>query len=150
MVTPHRIATVLLAASLVLPAVALAGKGGNGGGNGHGNALEASSSITLDQAGQALSLGDSVTFTTQVVGLRGSEWPMVYVECRSAATGALVYGQLDHPDATFVLGGGSSDWWLVRGAASCWAHLYSYGGKTSGGLDETRELAAPVSFDATG
>jgi hypothetical protein len=31
---------------------------------------------------------------------------MVYVACRSDADGSLLYGQLDHPDVTFVLGGG--------------------------------------------
>jgi hypothetical protein len=58
-----------------------------------------------------------------------------------------VYGQLDYPSTAFVLGGGSSDWWIVGGNANCIAHLYAYGGKSQGS-DTIRELAAPVAFAA--
>ena len=150
----HTIVGVILAVALaVAVAPALAGKGGNGNGNGNGNGggnnnVTQSGSIVLNQTGQALAFGDSVTFTTTAVGLNGTEYPMVYVECRSARDGSSLYGQLDHPGATFVLGGGSSRWWAVRDDANCLAHLYSYGGKTQGGYDEIRELAAPYAFDA--
>jgi hypothetical protein len=148
----------LLAVGLALTlavavAPAVADKGGNGGGKGNGGSGDSAtvpSTITLDQAGQTLTLGDSVTFTTSAVGLRGTEYPMVYVECSSDADGTPVYGQLDYPNAVFVLGGGSSQWWLVGGSAECRAHLYSYGGKTQGGYDEIRELAEPISFPANG
>ena len=138
---------------VVSVAPALAGKGGNGGGKGAGGASTGgttTSTISLDQAGQALALGDPVTFTTTVAGLKGGEYPMVYLECSSATDGSLLYGQLDHPDVTFVLGGGSSRWWQVGGAADCLAHLYAYGGKTNGGYDTIRELAVPVAFDTAG
>jgi len=70
---------------------------------------------------------------------------MVYVECRSDADKSRLYGQLDHPDSTFVRRGGSSGWWLVGGPAGCVAYLYAYGGKTPG-----TELASPVAFHAEG
>ena len=149
------VGAVLAVALAVSVAPALAGKGGNGNGNGgnggeNGNGnnnVTQGSSITLNQAGRALAFGDSVTFTTAVVGLNGTEYPLVYVECRSASDGSLLYGQLDHPSATFVLGGGSSRWWSVRVDAHCLAHLYSYGGKSQGN-DVIQELATPYAFDA--
>jgi len=132
-----------------------AAKGGNGGGNagggGGGNAGTApASSISLNQTFAGLKLGDEVTFTTSAVGLGGGEYPLVYLECKSVLNGSVLYGQLDHPDATFVLGGGSSQWWLVGSAANCDAVLYSYGGKTRGGYDEIRLLAGPAEFGAEG
>jgi len=108
------------------------------------------SSIGLNQAGAPLRLGDAVTFTTAAIGLNGGEYPLVYVECRDFADDSVLYGQLDHPDATFILGGGSSQWWLVGGNANCSALLYSYGGKTRGGYDEIRLLAGPANFYAGG
>ena len=141
---------VLVAGLLALAlgvAPAIAGKGGNGNGNGaaHGNAgsSTASSSISLDQTGP-VGLGDSVTFSTTAVGLTGGEHAMVYLECTSQANGSLLFGQLDTPATTFVLGGGSSEWWRVGGAANCVAHLFAYGGKS------IRELAEPYAFSATG
>jgi hypothetical protein len=86
-----------------------------------------------------LKLGDSVTFTTESYGLKGTEYPMVYMECWNS--NEKLYGQLDHPYATFILGGGSSKWWATGGPATCKATLYSYGGKTKGGHDEIRFLA---------
>ena len=144
------LAGVVLAVALAVSAPALAGNGngGNGNGNGGGNDQAPSASISLDQAGQALAFGDSVTFTTSVAGLKGTEYPLVHVECRSDRDGSVLYGQLDHPTATFVLGGGSSRWWSVREDAHCLAHLYSYGGKEQGN-DVIVELTAPYAFDAS-
>lgn len=139
---------------------ALAGKGGipggngggNGGGDGNGNAggtgggnssSTPTGSIRLNESGP-FALGDSVTFTTSVSGLTGNEYPMVYLECSSDADGTRVYGQLDHPNSVFVLGGGSSLWWSVGGSAACTAHLYSYGGKS------VYELGSPATFAANG
>ncbi len=147
----RKLVSFCLAAALVLTVAGttLAAKGGNGGGNGGGGTVTATTStIALNQAGLPLTLGSSVTFTTTVVGLKGGEYPMVYVACFSPATGAILYGQLDHPDATFILGGGSSAWWLVGGPANCLAHLYSSGGTTQGGYDQILELATPVAFAA--
>ncbi|MBA3877351.1 MAG: hypothetical protein C0498_10500 [Anaerolinea sp.] len=122
-----------------------AAKGGNGNGNGgNGGKPATTSSISLNEAGQALSLGSSVTFTTTVGDLTGTEYPLVYLACYSTSSGALVYGQLDLPGTVFVLGGGSSDWWQVGGPANCVAHLYAYG--THGGQDTIRELATPAAF----
>ena len=89
---------------------------------GSGNNVTQSSSISLNRGGQTLGFGDSVTFAATAVGLNGTEYPLVYVECRSGRDGSLLYGQLDHPSATFVLGGGSSRWWSVRDDAHCLAH----------------------------
>jgi hypothetical protein len=124
------------------------GNGGSGGGGNSGTAP--TSSISLNQTFAGLKLGDPVTFTTSAVGLSGGEYPLVYLECKSVLDGSVLYGQLDHPDATFILGGGSSQWWLDRGAANCNAVLYSYGGKTRGGYDEIRLLAGPAEFGAEG
>jgi hypothetical protein len=112
--------------------------------------LQGSSSISLNQTFAGLRLGDPVTFSTTVVGLGGGEYPLVYLECTSVLDGSVLYGQLDYPDATFILGGGSSQWWADRGAANCDAVLYSYGGKTRGGYDEIRLLAGPAEFGAEG
>ena len=124
-----------------------AAKGGNGGGNA-GTAPAAS--ISLNQTYAGLKLGDAVTFTTSAGGLNGGEYPLVYLECKSVLDGSVLYGQLDHPDASFILGGGSSQWWLVGGDANCDAVLYSYGGKARGGYDEIRLLAGPAEFYAAG
>ena len=102
----HTLVGAALAVTLAVSvAPAIAGKdgngnGGNGNGNGNGNNVTQSSSISLSRSGQTLAFGDSVTFASTVVGLNGTEYPLVYVECRSAVDGSLLYGQLDHPDAT--------------------------------------------------
>lgn len=122
---------------------AIAGKGGKNAAATAG----ATSTISLNPSAAAPAFGGTVTFTTNVVGLQGAEYPLVYVECSSTADGSLLYGQLDHPDVGFVLGGGSSRWWTVRDSAHCLAHLYAYGGKANG-YDTIRELAVPAAFDA--
>ena len=126
----RRFLAVALAAALLvtLSGTAFAAKGGNKGGNGGGNtgAGTTVSGITLDQAGQALSFGSSVTFTTVAVGLTGNQYPLIYLQCGQGTT--VVYGQLDVPTATFTLGGASSPWWSSPGPATCQATLYAYGG----------------------
>ena len=121
-----------------------AARGGNGNGGGNAGAGAVASGISLDQAGQALSLGSSVTFTTTVGDLTGNEYALVYLKCTQGDT--VVYGQLALPGTTFVLGGGSSPWWQVGGPASCMAYLYAYG--THGGSDTIRELATTPTFSA--
>jgi len=137
------------------------GNGGGGGGGGGGGATAPSEYSTISLASQTyaampqLARGLTVWFSTNVVGLKGTEYPMVIVDC-FADDGTLLYRQLDHPDAGFVLGGGSSLWWLLdpSPSATCNARLYSYGGKTKGGYDEIRELTDPsvpaLSFRAGG
>lgn len=131
-------ALMVIGATLASAGSALAAKGGNRGG-----AQTASSSITINQTDPHL--GGSVTFTTSVSGLAGGEWAMVGVSC--SQSGTLVYGALDTPEATFLLGGGSSLWLQRGGEADCVASLYAYGWK--GGQESIRALAS-VSFHASG
>ena len=137
-------ASLLFAASIVLgnaPGGAgsvFAGKGG------HGNLNSTGSSITLDQADASLNLGSKVTFTTNVAGLTSNEYALVYVRCME--DGTAVWGQLDVPGTTFVLGGGSSNWWTVGGTATCVGYLKAYG--THGGSDTIRTLDQTASFSA--
>lgn len=119
-----------------------AARGGSGGGR--GVAAPAISSISLDQAGRTLSLGSSVTFTTTVGDLTGTERALVYLKCVEGDI--VVYGQLDLPGTTFVLGGGSSPWWQAGGTATCVGYLDAYG--THGGSDTIRVLAETAPFSA--
>ena len=136
------------AALLATPAAAMAGKGG-------GNKPTAvSSSIALNQAEAArtvglLSFGQEVTFTTVIGSIAGGEWPMVYVECISVNDGSVLYGQLDHPDVAFLLGGGSSPWWSVQSDAECRGKLLAYGGRSKG-VDTIRLLAESERFYVVG
>jgi hypothetical protein len=141
-------AALVLAGALVLaaPAGVFAGngKGGNGGGHGGSGVTGAVSSIGLDQAGAQLALGSPVTFTSNAVGLSGTEYALIYLACTEG--GAVVYGQLDLPSTTFVLGGGSSPWWTVGGTATCVGYLEAYG--SHGGYDTIRVLAQTDPFSA--
>ncbi|OGH07745.1 MAG: hypothetical protein A2171_02510 [Candidatus Levybacteria bacterium RBG_13_35_9] len=105
---------------------------------------DASSTIVMNEDSTILSLGSSVTFTTKANGLKGREYPMIYLVCTQNQ--AVVYGQLDHPDVTFILGGGSSQWKLNGGSATCKAYLYAYGGKDRGN-DTIRLLAETSEFE---
>lgn len=103
--------------------------------------------------GSDLRFGGAVTFDVTTAGLKGNEYPMVYVEAFQDVDGDgqaddLVYGQLDHADATFILGGGSS-LWVSRGggAAHCRATLYVYGGKVHG--NDVIVFLASVDFEAS-
>jgi hypothetical protein len=103
-----------------------------------------SGTIVLNETGP-LTLGDTVTFTTTVTGLKGSEWPMVYVRCVDA-DGVTLYGQLDHPETVFVLGGGWSPWrdtpWVD---AVCQADIRYFNVKHISTV-----LAVTPAFDASG
>jgi hypothetical protein len=88
----------------------------------------AAGTITLNETGP-FTIDDVVTFTTTTDNIKGSQWPMVYVECRSTIDNTVLYGQLDHPDVGFLLGGGSSPWREPDNAgedAVCVAGLYTY------------------------
>jgi hypothetical protein len=112
------------------------------------------SSIALGP-GPELYLGGEVTFVTTVEKLHGYEYPMVLVACYSLTEvdeqgdPLKLYAQLDHPDAVFTLGGGSSLWWLRPQPAACEAWLMAYGAKVDGVWVVTT-LAGPVTFDAGG
>lgn len=101
-------------------------------------------SITLNEDPATLTLGSNVTFTTVVPKLKGHEYPMVYVSCYQGSE--KVYGQLDHPDVVFVLGGGWSPWRDVEGPATCRAELLVYGGQEKG-RDTITFLAVTPDFD---
>ena len=90
--------------------------------------IPATPSIVVNEAGP-FAIGDPVTFTVVVPKLHGREYPLVYLVCTVDA--AVVYGQLDLPTTTFILGGGSSPWIDpndpdYRKPATCVGYLYSY------------------------
>jgi hypothetical protein len=136
---------VAVALVLTVSGTALAARGGNGGGNGgggHVGVAPATSSIDFATPGP-YAFGGTVYFTTNAVGLNGGSYPMVLVQC-FAADGSILYGQLDHPNVGFLLGGGSSPWWLNRVDANCAAELWAYGGSKG-----EYKLAGPLTFDAS-
>ena len=89
--------------------------------------------------------GDSVTFTVTSDGLKGNQYPMVYVQAHAVEDGTLLYGQLAHPEETFVLGGGSSAWHSDRRDAHCTADVRIYGQH-----DQGQVVLDSVEFDAAG
>lgn len=98
-------------------------------------------------SGSVLSYQGAVTFDSVVTSpLKGYEYPMIYVKAFDVDSGDLIYGQLDHPDAVFVLGGGSSVW-VSRGGgpARCEADLMIYGGRHN----IADPFVASVGFSAT-
>ena len=89
--------------------------------------------------------GGAVTFSATTDNLKGYQYPLVYLACYQGAT--LVYGQLGLPTETFILGGGSSDWWTSPGPADCEATLYAYPGFHAGDIVL---LDGPLAFSAAG
>lgn len=100
---------------------------------------------TLTITGLDARFGGAVTFEATTEGLKGYQYPMVYLAAYQGET--LVYGQLDKPTATFILGGGSSDWYGSPGPAHCEATLYAYPGLHH---DDIILLAGPLTFEAAG
>jgi hypothetical protein len=86
--------------------------------------------------------GQAVAFDTVAGSLAGWEYPMVALHCYQS--NVLVFVQLNHPDATFTVGGGSSQW--TSGDATCNAGLYAYGWK--GGKESIRPLASTYDWTA--
>lgn len=140
---PRRAKVVAVAATLALaiaiPATTFAGKGGGGS--------TASPWISLAGAsGQSLAaaqprMGDSVRFNSGYPTTTKNPW--VSLTCYQGST--LVYGQGGKPSADFSLGGASSVWLEVGGAATCRAELgdlYWRGGK------QYYTYLAHTSFDA--
>lgn len=115
-------------------------------GNGGGPTYEGGS-ISLNEDPSTLTLGSSVTFTTTVPKLKGSEYPLIAIECFQ--DGTPVYVGLDFPDSAFVLGGASSLWVITGGPATCQAKLYAYGVKYKGYTIE-KLLAKTPMFDVQG
>ena len=138
------LATVALAMSAVYkPAGFVAGVDDAAAARGGKPAIAANGSMIAIDGSSDLWLGGSVTFSTEAVGLKGREWPMVLIKCWDGG-GDVHYAQLDHPDARFVLGGGSSQWKDEGGDADCAATLHAYS------RDDARLLAGPVQFHAGG
>jgi len=157
-------AFVLAFAVAVVPA--FAGKGGNGGNNAPSSGSSSISFATVNgglvttaPGSMTLKYGDSLTFATNAVGLSGNEYPMVAVACfedvngdtvvDTSVTGPdIVYSWLDHPDASFPLGGnGWSIWGSRGGTATCHADLYAY--SMTGKGETIRSLATTGNFSAT-
>lgn len=101
--------------------------------------------ISIDQPGP-YAFGDHVSFTTTSQNVQGVIHTMVLVECWSVVDGTLLVGQLDFPDADWILGGGGwSPWFEPEHAGEdgyCVASLLVYGGKYGGSLP-------PYFLDAT-
>lgn len=109
------ISTAILAAMVVAPAASLAKGGGSGG--------TVTSWITLSTVNGAAPthpmLGTSVAFASGYPTTTKNPW--ISVDCFEG--GVLVYGEGGGPSHTFQLGGATSVWNTVGGAASCTAEL---------------------------
>jgi hypothetical protein len=144
-----------LAAVVALGSPSLAAKTPKGSGG--GTPTQTGSSIAIDTVTSAdgttakaaglvqPSLGSKMTFKTSVQPLAGWQYAMVTVACyqdvnndgtiEKSTTGPdLVYLQLDHPDSSFVLGGGWSQWLDRGGNATCEANLWAYPGLHKGDI----------------
>lgn len=148
----NALALVFVTGLIFAAAPALADKGGNGNGPGSRDVQSSiqvgsvnGGALALVNGSLTVSYGDSLTFATTVEKLAGWEWPMVSLTCYQS--GQLVFGLLDHPDATFTLAG-SSPWANVGGDAVCHADLDAYGWK--GGQESIRVLDATDDWTATG
>jgi hypothetical protein len=127
-----------IAAMLIVPVATFAGKGG-------GTSTPAWISLATDSGARAAqpSLGAAVRFSSGYASTTKNPW--VSVTCTQ--DGALVYAQGGAPSGDFVLGGSSSTWISVGGAASCRAELgdlYWRGGK------QYYTYLAHTTFDAAG
>lgn len=103
-----------------------------------------SGTISINEPGP-YAFGDTVTFTTTSSGLKGYQYPMVYLVCTSDIDGSVLYGQLDYPNVAFPIGGGSSPWWVnPEPTATCVGKLYVYG------HHDIIPLAQTAAFASTG
>jgi len=134
------LSSLAIAAILVVPATALAAKGGG---------TPAPAWIALATvSGQSVAaaqptLGSAVKFNTGYASTTKNPW--VSVTCYQG--GDLVYAAGGVPSSDFVLGGSSSTWLAVGGAATCRAELgdlYWRGGH------QYYTYLANTSFDAAG
>lgn len=114
--TVSLLASLAVVAMLAIPATALAAKGG-------GTPAPAWIALASVNGGSAASvkpsLGSDVKFSTSYPSTTKNPW--VSVMCYQGST--LVYGEGGSPTADFVLGGASSVWLSLGGAASCRAEL---------------------------
>ena len=137
---------VVMLATAFAAAPAFAAKPDKGSSGSDYSTIELAGVSAARSGEPTFSRGSDVKFDTKVVGLKGREYPMVYVECY-ADNGTKLYGRLDHPDSSFRLGGYSSNsaWMSMEPApdATCFSHLYAYGNKVKGVL-VVRELTDPA------
>lgn len=89
------------------------------------------------------SLGSSVAFLSGYP--TNVKNPRIEVLCYQGAD--LVYGEAGSVDHTFLLGGASSDWLRVGGAAACTANLFYFGSHAG---HQTYNRLATTSFSAGG
>ena len=144
------IAALVIAATTMGASTTLAAKGGNAAGAPQYSTIALAGSMlqSTDASAATFSRGSSVWFDTSVVGLKGTEYPMVYVGCFVGET--KVWGNLRSPDEVFVLGNGSNDWSRMDPPpdTTCTARLYAYGGKAIREL--TDPAAGVVGFTTSG
>jgi hypothetical protein len=153
--------TTVVVAMLVAAAFAVPALAGNKPGGGTSSSIKiASVSGAAAPATPTTKLGDSLTFATVVGSLAGWEYPMVAVSCYQDVNGDgvvdtsitgpdVVYSWLDHPSATFTLGGYSSIWTQRGGGpATCRADLDAYGWKS--GKESIRVLATTGDWASQG
>jgi hypothetical protein len=152
-------AVVVMVAAAAFAVPALAGnKPGAGVSPSIGIATVNGTSAALTQD-PAPKLGDDVTFATVVGSIAGWEYPMVVVSCYQDVNGDgkidtsvvspdKVFGMIDLPDATFLMGNYQSDWTRRGGVATCHAVLYAYGWKR--GSETVRFLASTKDWQAAG
>jgi hypothetical protein len=109
------LASLVIVALIAVPASAFAGKGGGS---------STPSWIALSSVGGAFAaaqpnLGSSVRFSSGYPTSTKNPW--VSLTCKQGET--MVYGEGGSPSSDFVLGGASSLWLEVGGAAACRAEL---------------------------
>jgi hypothetical protein len=147
---------ILVAAAFAVPAFA-------GGKTGTSPSIAIATIDGVSAAGTqspAPNLGDTVTFATTAGSLAGWEYPMVVVSCyqdvnRDGTIDTnllgpdIVFSWVDHPDATFTMGGYSSIWTQRGGGpAVCRAELDAYGWKAN--KESVRLLASTRNWTASG
>lgn len=103
--------------------------------------VKAAASISVNEPGP-YAKGDTITLTVVPGKLKGYEYPVVILRCRSVATNEVVWthfqrwddGGVDPPNgpSPILLGGDPSNtsivWNLVGGDATCTIELWAYGG----------------------
>jgi hypothetical protein len=135
------IATAALAMVVAIPATAFAGKGS--GGTTSGSWISLASVDGTSAAATQPVLGASVKFAAGYPKATSNPW--VSLTCYQ--DGALVYGEGGAPSNAFTLGGYSSTWLSVGGAANCTAELGNLYWK---GGHEYYTYLATTSFTAGG
>lgn len=118
--------------------------------------VRAAASISVDQSGPYAAF-DTITLTTVIPKLKGYEFPIVLIICRSSATGERVWtyfqrweetgDPVDGPEPV-VLGGDPNNtsivWNSVGGDADCTIELWAYGGLSHPNSEHVLASAPPI------